>query len=161
MTKLQKLGLLPPRNPSTGFLPDPATPRPEPTSINRADLSARQSDSALHRPSKRPKPANRSMIRFLNILLFRSPDSYAAVAYFYSHGALLPSLRTILEGETACRGCPLCGDADRVRRLREVESEAEFLGLEGLARLCRRERLGQEGRDATRPPVSRKGSGWI
>jgi len=165
MTKLQKLGLLPPRDPSTGFLLDPTTPRPDLTAFPRADLPTRTTGSAsFRRPSGRPSPAaSRSTIRFLNVLLFRSPDPYAAISYFYAHGALLPSLRTILEGETACKGCPLCGDAERLRRLREVEAEADFLGLEGLARLCRRERLGQEGAGpSARPPLaSRKNPGWI
>lgn len=159
MTKLQKLGLLPPRDSSTGFLLDPTTPRPDLTAFAPA-APARPAP-----PPRRPSRA-RSTIKFLNVLLLRSPEPYAAVAHFFAHGALLPSLRTISEGETECKGCPLCGDTDRLRRLREVESEAEWLGIEGLARLCRKERLGQDvgsvgGPRAAASSAQRKGEGWI
>lgn len=157
MTKLQKLGLLPAQNPSPGFLFDPTTPKPDLTMFPNAPT----------RPPRRPsRTLTRTTIKFLNILLFRSPEPYSAVSYYYSTGELLPSLRTILEGETECKGCPLCGDAERVRKLREVESEAEWLGLEGLTRLCRKERLGLDRvSGSTRPSgtgtVTRKGEGWI
>lgn len=158
MTKLQKLGLLPPRDPSTGFLLDPTTPKPALTTFPNVPTRP-----PPRRPSRTP---TRTTIKFLNILLFRNPEPYSAVSFYYSTGELLPSLRTILEGETECKGCPLCGDAERVRKLREVESEAEWLGLEGLTRLCRKERLGlNRVSGSTRPSgtgtVTRKGEGWI
>lgn len=65
----------------------------------------------------------------------------------------------MLEGEEECKGCPLCGEADRARKLRETEAEAKWLGLTALVSLCRAERRRKEVKRLS--GLQRKGEGWI
>lgn len=65
----------------------------------------------------------------------------------------------MLEGEEECKGCPLCGEADRAKKLRETEAEAKWVGLTALVSLCRAERRRKEV--VKRGSGQRKGDGWI
>lgn len=52
----------------------------------------------------------------------------------------MPSMRSQLAGEAECEGCPLCGEADKVRACRVLEAEAKWLKLDALVKLCQLER---------------------
>lgn len=184
LDKLQKLGVLPPTTPPRGHRPSSssassfgslaATPRADtfssilPLPLLKRYNTLSQSPATYHpQPNNSNSSPSRSQIstrsrsssptiRFLNILLLRSPEPYTAIHYFYSSGALLPSLKSMLEGEEECKGCPLFGEADRARKLRETEAEAKWLGLNGLVSLCRAERRRKEVKSGRR-----KGDGWI
>lgn len=157
LDKLQKLGILPPSPPArmstaSDFSIASLTPRADhfPASISSQPITPppppppKSSYSRSLLPSRRapaPPPSSAgTTTRFLTVLLLRAPEPYVAITHFFLTGQLLSSLRLLLEGEEACKGCPVCGEADRARKLRDVEAEAAWLGLDALVKLCRKER---------------------
>lgn len=170
LDKLTKLGLIPPPVPkrlsftssfeSASDVPTALTPRAQLKFALRlpptGPLSTTKSSADSSSPSSSP-----STTTFFNILVLRNPEPYAAIAYFFSFGTLLPSLRCQLEGEVECGGCPLCGEVDRARRLREVEGEAKWMGLEALVSLCKAERRRTEIIKPPRLNAKKSHEGWI
>ncbi|CED83825.1 hypothetical protein [Phaffia rhodozyma] len=138
---------------SDGEIDGPTTPRAATTNF------ARVPPPRPPRPETPPMSPSRPSMRRLEILLCRSPEPYIAIDYFFSTGLLLPDLRSMLESENMLKGCPLCGDSQRASRLREVENEASWLGLDCLAQVCRAERK-RSGIEETRP-TKKVGDGWI